>query len=564
MLNGTQIEMRQAIDAHRRGDLATAEALYRKCLAASPGDFDALHMLGVLCAQARRFAEAEDMLRLALAVRPDSVELRNNLGNLLLQRDKPAEAVAQLRVAASKRPQEAEFQVNLGNALLAAKQPAPAAESFEAALRLRPEHHVARRNLGYALLEIDRLPEALEQIARLEAALPDDPAVMCLKGQAVQEQGAVEQARSLFAAAVDRKADLAGAWLNLSILGELSSEGLARLEGLAADARRPTLEQSWLEFALGKAYDDLGRYDEAFAHLEAGNRLKRSLVSYDEARRANRQERLLRCFTPELLESRADQGCDSELPIVVLGFPRSGTTLVEQILSRHPEVHAAGERTYMGEIASGLAMPGNAQLRFPECLEQIPARHLRRAGETYVGRLRALGPQAPRITDKSTVNFLFAGFIHLILPRARMLHVRRDPRDTCFSCYATYFRGDVDFTYDLGELGREYRQYFELMDFWRRLLPPGRILDIDYESLVEDLEGQTRRILDHCGLAWDARCLDFHRGERVVRTASLAQVRRPIYRSSLGRWRHYEKHLGPLFETLGPAMPQQREVLQPS
>jgi tetratricopeptide (TPR) repeat protein len=550
MINGTQIEMREAVDAHRRGDLATAERIYRKCLAASPGDFDALNMLGVLCAQLRRLPEAEDLLRQALAARPDSPEARNNFGNLMLQLGKPQEAVASFQMAIAKRPQEAEFHVNLGNALLALKQLAPAAERYEAALRLRPDHSLARRRLAEVLLEIDRLPEALEHIAALEAVLRDDPQFMHVKGRALQEQGALEEAKGLFAAALDRNPGFPAAWLDLALLAGLTEAQLTRLEALAAAPQLAASERALLEFAQGKAHDDLGRHEEAFAHLTAGNRLKRSLVAYDEAKRADRQQRLLQAFTPSLLENRAGQGCDSELPIFILGFPRSGTTLVEQILSRHPAVHTGGERTYIGEIASGLAMPGNPQLRFPECLAQIPARQLRRSGEAYVGRLQALAPGSPHITDKSTVNFLFAGFIHLILPKARMLHVRRDARDTCFSCYATYFRGDLDFSYDLGELGREYRQYFELMDFWRGLLPPGRILDIDYETLVEDLEGQSRRMLDHCGLAWDARCLDFHRSERVVRTASLAQVRKPIYRSSLGRWRHYEKHLGPLFEAL--------------
>ncbi|HEX4569032.1 MAG TPA: sulfotransferase, partial [Dongiaceae bacterium] len=221
-------------------------------------------------------------------------------------------------------------------------------------------------------------------------------------------------------------------------------------------------------------------------------------------------------------------------------------------LASHPQVHGAGEVGYLDQIAASFRASTAPELPYPEYMAHLGAAEFRALGDAYVAKLRALAPAAGRITDKLPENYLNIGLIHLALPRARIVHVRREPLDVCVSCFAINFFAGLPYTSDLGELGRVYRRYLELMAHWRRLLPAGAMLEVQYEEVVADLEGQARRLLHHCGLAWDPRCLAFHETQRSVRTASVNQVRQPLYRSSLERWRRYERHLGPLIEALGP------------
>jgi hypothetical protein len=255
------------------------------------------------------------------------------------------------------------------------------------------------------------------------------------------------------------------------------------------------------------------------------------------------------------MRSNEGVGGPSRAPVFIIGMPRSGTTLVEQILASHPQVFGAGEIADFEKAAAGLGGVVAEALHSPEAVSLISADQFRRLGASYVERLAAVAPAgAARITNKTPGNFVLAGLIHLALPNARLIHISREPADTCLSCFSSLFVGNLPYAYDLGELGRYYRAYEALMAHWREALPRGVMLDVRYEELVADLEGQARRIVGHCGLEWDARCLDFHQNRRQVRTASAAQVREPIYKSSVGRWRRYEPFLGPLLAELRPSM----------
>jgi hypothetical protein len=252
-----------------------------------------------------------------------------------------------------------------------------------------------------------------------------------------------------------------------------------------------------------------------------------------------------------LLVAGASSGDASPLPVFVVGMPRSGTTLVEQILASHPAAHGAGELNDFNVLVDRMAGSRGKAFRYPEDSPALTTDQLRALGHAYVEGLRRRAPGAERVTDKMPGNFLFLGLIHLALPRARIIHVLRDPPDTCLSCYSKLFTAEQNFTYDLGELGRYYRKYTELMAHWRDVMPEGRMLEIRYEDVIADLEGSARQLIEHCGLDWDPSCIAFHKSQRPVRTASAAQVRRPIYRTSLGRWRAYEPHLAPLLAELG-------------
>ncbi len=328
---------------------------------------------------------------------------------------------------------------------------------------------------------------------------------------------------------------------------------LAVMEDLAQriDSLTPA-EQIDLNFALAKAYEDSADCERSFRALVAGNALKRKGVVYHEDATLRVFKRLIKTFTADAMRLSPEAGEPSEAPVFIFGMPRSGSTLVEQILSSHPRVFALGEVDDFENALTGLRDSAGNALQFPEMFGAPPAELLRRLGVSYLQSVGAAGLPADRFTDKRPGNFLYAGLIHLALPKARMIHTRRDPIDTCWSCFSQRFAdsGSLPCAYDLGELGRYYRSYEALMAHWRGVLPKDVMLEVQYEDVVEDIEAQTRRILAHCGLAWDPRCLDFHRSERQVRTVSVAQVRQPIYKSAVGRWRRFEPFLGPLLREL--------------
>jgi tetratricopeptide (TPR) repeat protein len=320
---------------------------------------------------------------------------------------------------------------------------------------------------------------------------------------------------------------------------------LGLIETLARDIGSLSEEdQIYLHFALGKVYADLGQHERSFSHLIEGNRLKRKQIVYDEAAELARLERTRALFTAEVMRKARGCGDPSRVPVFIVGMPRSGTTLVEQILAAHPMVYGAGELSDFEAVLAGLR--GSIAAR-----SGLGREELHQIGIRYLQRLRATAPSAERIIDKRLENFRYVGLIHLALPNARIVHVRRDPLDTCISCFSILFMHNYQpFSYDLAELGRYYRANAALMEHWREVLPSEQMLEVQYEELVVNFEPLARRIVAYCGLEWDAACLEFHKTKRPVWTASVIQVRQPIYRSSIGRWKVYEDMLRPLSEAL--------------
>jgi hypothetical protein len=327
----------------------------------------------------------------------------------------------------------------------------------------------------------------------------------------------------------------------LGVLERLARERNAMGEKEAVD----------VSFALGKAYDDIGDYERAFARFAEGNAQKRAGLVYDEAKTFAHLQMIAKAFTTDAIDARRGLGDATAAPIFIFGMPRSGSTLIEQILSRHPDVSARGEIDAFEMAAADAVDADGRHLSLPEMFSRLPPGQLQAIGRRYVERMTAAGEDAKRTTDKKPSNFLFAGLIHLALPGARLIHTRRDAIDTCWSCFSQRF-ADVGMpsAYDLGELGRFYCAYDSLMEHWRRVLPEGAILTVDYEDVVADLEGQTRRILAHCGLEWNDACLEFHKSRRQVRTASAGQVNQPLYNNAVGRGRNYERFLAPLINEL--------------
>jgi tetratricopeptide (TPR) repeat protein len=522
---GTALTSRQllarALELHQLGQLADADALYQSALQKMPALFEAQHLLGVLRSQQGRYAEALALVTAALKTHPNSVGALTNHGLILHNMKRYDQALA----------------------------------SFDKALELRPEHPLALNNRGNVLAALGRDVEALASYSRALEARPNYADAYNNMGVLLKELGRLDEAEAALSKALEFDPKLTGAYINLADCKrfKVGDSHLVQMQALVQDQNQDVTNRMRLHFALGKAYADLGDHRRAFENMQRGNAEKRSTVNYDEAAMMELFDRTQAVLTQDCLRDKAGRGDASKLPIFVFGMPGSGTTLVEQILASHHDVHGAGELATLSEVAGSVYGPDQHLVGYPDFVAECDGGVFRAIGSHYVAALRKLAPQAQRVVDKMPSNFIFAGLIHLALPNARIIHVVRDPIDTCVSCYFRLFAGSLDHTYDLAELGRFYRRYQQLMDHWRAVLPEGRMLEVRYEDVVGDLEALSRRILTHGGLDWDPDCLRFHQTDRRVRTASAMQVRQEIYRSSIGRWRDYRPYLGPLLEELLPA-----------
>ncbi len=403
-----------------------------------------------------------------------------------------------------------------------------------------------------------RLKEALVCYRAAITLRPDAPDGYNNMGNVLKELGQLDEARAAFLKAVDLDPMSAGVYFNLADLKKFAP-GDPHLTAMGTLAAKPEVlpeaDRIHLDFALGKAYADVKDHRRSFQHLLSGNAVKRATISYDEQVDLAKFDRLETIFTRELIAAKSGGGDPSQRPIFILGMPRSGTTLVEQILASHPMVHGAGELETFKEVALAVPGPDGRTIPYPEFVPALDSSTLMNIGARYLATVNERVPKSERVTDKMPSNYYFVGLIPLALPNAKIIHTIRNPIDTCVSCFSKLFAGPLNYAYDLGELGRYYKRYERLMEHWRRVLPPDQILDVRYEDVVADLQTQARRILAYCELPWNDRCLSFHETDRPVRTASATQVRRPIYKSAVGRWHDYEELLAPLLTALGVPSP---------
>jgi tetratricopeptide (TPR) repeat protein len=564
---------RQLIDAHGNapnahgslgavhascGELTAAVACYEKALTLAPDHPGVRYAYAMVLTELGCSAEAIAQIRLALAKRPDHLESHFALGNLLYGQGQNAEAIQCYAKVLQFSPRHAETHNNLGNVLLQIGQHERAIAHYKTAIEINPAYADAHGNLGNAFLELNRLEESIAQNRRALELKPQRFGSYNNLGVALQALGRFEEAQEAFARAIELAPQEASVHLNLANMERFKPDdrrlpALRRLlDGVdALDDER----QIAARFAMGKALSDLKHYDDAFVELSKGNALKRRQFVYDEGQRLEMLEKIRTVFTEDLIASRSEHGDRSWSPIFIVGMPRSGTTLMEQVLASHSKVFGAGELETFKEMVIGAVDSQAIFPAYPELVGSLSPETIRRIGETYTSRVRVLAPDAAHIVDKMPLNFAFVGLIHMALPNAKIIHTRRDPLDTCVSCYSLLFTGNQPFAYDLAELGRYHRACESVMEHWHRVLPQGTLIDVKYEDLVDNLEGVSREALRHCGLEWEDACLNFHDTERTVRTASLMQVRKPIYRSAMGGWRRYAKHLKPLADALGGDIP---------
>jgi tetratricopeptide (TPR) repeat protein len=531
----------------------------RTALQMEPYLSNAHNNLGVALMRQGHYEDAIAAFAEAIRLQPMHIEARCNHSASLHRLGRLQEALAGLREAVRMAPQYPQVQNDLGGVLMALDQSEQAITHLRAAIRLKPAFAEAHSNLGLALRDVGRLDEALECFRTSMRLNPKYAGAHNNLAYTLEFLGKIDEARTELHASLALDPDNARALAGLSALaanghGELSDDQVARIRTLVTRADLSIDDRGRLNFALGRVLDKEGRYDEAFAHYHLGNELRKTYVTnrgatFDRQDHRGWIDRLIATFTPAYFERVRSFGMDSELPIFVLGMMRSGTTLTEQILASHPLVHGAGELQYLGLLVMHLPERLQTEDVYPECMTRLEPMGARILAERHLQQLHEHGQGALRVVDKMPANFLHLGLIATLFPRAKIIHCRRDPVDTCLSCYFQNFGQPQPFTLDLADLGFYYREYERLMEHWRRVLPLP-IFEMPYEELTADPETYSRRMIDFCGLDWDERCLRFHETERPVRTASVLQVRKPIYRTAVGRWKRYEKHLQPLLDVL--------------
>lgn len=528
----------------------------RKAAQLLPGDAELRNQLGIVLTAQQRYGEAEISFKQALGIDPSYVEACYNLSLAYLAQSRLQEADQVLRFAVDTEPAYPMAHYGLGLVLKAQGRLPEAESSLQRAVDIRPDFAGGYYCLAYLCMEQGRSSEAVSGFLRAVEIEPGYVDAYIKLGECYAEQGRFPEAEASYRRAleispgnIDARFDLAlleaagSADENLAALIEVEQAVLNHKKAITGN------EAIKLNFALGRAYDHRGDHEQAFAHFLEGCLLKRAMFDYDPGETTARIAGIMRIFDRESIVRLGNGGNPSALPVFVLGMPRSGTTLVEQIISSHPAVYGAGELPDLMEIATGAT--AETELLFPGGVQPLNPDRLVAMGNQYLANLQRRAPEAQRIIDKMPANFLAVGLIHLMLPNAKIIHINRNPVDTCLSCFTTVFGHGQHHTYDLTELGRYYADYARLMEHWREVLPEGAFLDVQYEDIVADQETQARRIIGYCGLEWDEACLDFHKNKRIVRTASMAQVRRPIYQSSVGRWPRYEKFLEPLLDALG-------------
>ena len=573
-------------------DYEQARQCHEKALALNANLPHSLNNMGSIMRAQELPEKALGYYHKAIAANANYLEPLNNLGLVLIEEDRHAEAIAPLTSAVQQDPNYSDAWCNLGCAYTVLEQFDKALPAYQKAIELRPDYVEAHLGLARIYMEKENPVDAEEMVKRALEIDPDKSDAHSMLGGIYNEMAYLDRADECYNKALTLDPESISAYLGkghmhmeggdfdiaekcftralelepdtLAIRFAFTQLGKVREDSKHFKVLREVKDVTVLRgteainyfYAMGKCHDDTGNHEQAFEYYLQGAKLKRDTVSYDPDANTRLTGSVASVFTRAWMAGLKNGGNPSNVPIFILGMPRSGTTLTEQIIASHPRVHGAGELRDLKDLAVRLISPAGRD--YPRNLSGLNLQGLKLLGDEYIRRITERAPDSPHITDKMPGNFQLVGLIHLILPNARVIHVMRNPLDTCISGFARLFRNNQNQSYDLYEQGRFYQDYDQLMQHWRDVLPESAFYEVQYENLVEDNENQTRRLIDYCGLPWDDACLQSHKTKRTVRTASITQVRQPIYTSSLQRWRRYEQFLGPLQEGLGEVMGKDR------
>ncbi len=514
----------EAMELNRIGESKQSEKILRGLLRRNPEHLDALRLMGVHCARKELYNDAEAFFRRAVDLAPDFWLAWINLGAALNEQQKFDEADTAYKQALQLKPESVFTLEKLGANSLFDGRHEDAVNYLDAALERDPAHFPSLLCLGHVLKTVGRHEEAIDAYRRCAAARPD------------------------FGEAYWSLANLKTFRFSGSEVREMEKQ----LDGVSGKAEGEDSEIAF-SFALAKAFEDRRNYGKAFEYYSRGNARKRPRLNYDPIEFQRTNDRIIDVFTREFFEERAGQGCEDDSPILIVGLPRSGSTLLEQILASHSQVEGTAELHYLLRLATETGMTRSDGVRYPECMLEMKPHHFRDLGREYMENTERHRSGARYFTDKMPNNFTGIGFLQAILPNARVIDARRHPLDSCLGSFKQLFARGQIFTYDLYDLAHCYIQYMRLIDHWNDVLP-GKVLTVHYEDVVSDLEQQARRIAAHCGLGWEDGMLRYHETERAVKTASSEQVRQPIYSGSVNLWRRYEGELGELIDYLEPVL----------
>jgi tetratricopeptide (TPR) repeat protein len=531
----------------------------REAVRLRPDFAEAHNNLGNVYRQLGQRTEARACYDEALRLAPDLALTWNNVGQALQEEGHLAEAIAWYQQGLQRDPDSARIHCNLASALEEAEDLEAAAARYRFALQLDPAYAEAHNGLGFVLHEQGQYQEALACYREVLRLTKDYANGHCNMGNLLEELGSFDEALACFREALRCDPQHAGAYSLLATMlrSRLPEEDLTAMQDLLARPHLLPGQRLALHFGLAQVYDARGNYVEAAEHLARGNGLcvelwKKQGKAYDPQVHSQFIDGLIAGFTPEFFARVRGLGLDTEVPVFIVGLPRSGTTLTEQILASHSQVHGAGELNYLKTTFEVLPGVLNAQWPPLECLPFLDEPAAKRLANGHLARLRLLNETAPRIVDKMPENYLYLGLIATLFPRARIIHCKRDLRDVAVSCWMTNFR-QIRWAAHQEDIATRFLDYQRLMDHWRAVLPV-EVFEVEYEETVADLEGVARRLVAWCGLEWEPGCLNFHQTRRPIKTASVTQVRQPIYQRSVARWKHYEPALAPLFEKLEPLL----------
>ena len=527
----TQLEALQALpkplvavtDLISQGKLVKAEQLCKAFMQKVPRHVEGMRLLADIGSRLGVHDDAEFLLESAVEFAPDNTRVRIDYIQILRKRQKYAEALAQAKLLLEKDPQNPQFQSVF------------AVESMQSG------------DYDTALNYFDSILNKLDE----------DPVTLTSRGHALKTLGKTDSAIESYRRAITKYPGHGEAYYSLANLKLFSftDDEITAMERQESVVGISHTNRIYLNFALGKAYEDQHAFDKAFAHYERGNGLKKATSRYKPSDITDEFQDQQRVFTPALIERHANTGCPAPDPIFIVGLPRSGSTLLEQILSSHSQVDGTMELPNMLALAQQLRRGERmgSVSRYPDVLTTLEPEQFTKFAETYIDETRIHRASAPFFIDKMPNNFRHIGLISLMLPNAKIIDARRHPMGCCFSGFKQLFAEGQEFTYGLEEVGTYYKDYVELMDFWDQALP-GKVLRVQYEEVVADLDTQVRRILDYCGLPFEEGCISFYENERAVRTPSSEQVRQPIYTGGLDQWRNFDTHLEPLKQALGPVL----------
>ncbi len=540
-----------------KDDKEKAKAFYLSAITAMPHLIEPYNNLGVLLLEQYEFNQAFEYLSCAINIAPTFPDAHCNLGLALIGLEHYDSALLHFEKTLQLNPNSAEAYYGLAKVNLHKQDFIEAEKHIRQAMVLHPEKAEFYQLFGIIYSEQGNHTQALFY---LNQALSIDPTLASLyvsKGTVLTEMGEIAKAKEQFLSIAEHPSIDTRVWAYYSLaqLSKVKPNNIGFKELLAlANNIQEVSRKEYVYFALGKCFDDLGEWAKAFEYFRQGCTIKRKQITYNIQEQIQFTQQIIRCFTKDTIEYLRAFAHPSAVPIFIVGMPRSGSTLVEQILSSHPSVYGAGELKYFTDLIQWPVENHASALRYPENIYHLSPFIYRTIIEKYLNYIQRFSSKALHITDKMLHNYIVVGVIHALLPNAKIIHVKRNPMDTCLSCYSKLFNQGQLYSYDLTELGQYYHCYELIMNHWRAILPEHSWLDIQYEDIVHNLEKEAKQLLSFCDLKWDPACLAFYESKRSVRTASVIQVRQTLYASSVERWRRFEQELAPLANTLNSFM----------